>query len=423
MTSTPPSPSPSSFPQPQAQLQNQPLPASHTKHLTTLIHPLPPPFEDTSISLRQVSEGIDGRGTGTTGTTLWLSSQILSLYLSSILPSVTPRSGSVGNGSRTKTKGKKILELGGGIGYTALTLLSRGYEVVSTDIQPVLDDVLRPNIESGVEELRSAGLALEGLDSQHREGTEDKVDASMGTGLGMVRYLDWVEVAARYDEYLVNRDDQPCYGHNHDSKPKHDNDNDELDSSKKADGKTDIEIDNKYNDDKEKSKRPGHEDESGDIAMDYSYMHGVDIIIMSDTFYTVDLIRPLWKTLIYISIYPSISSSSSTSISPSISESTSDSTSTSTPISTSEESRNLKARAKSKRTMPVIYIALERRDRSLIDEALQVGQELGFGLKQISKDRLRKEVETHWDTWTDDDWDDVEVWKCRWRGKRVQGVL
>lgn len=115
-----------------------PLPASHTKHLELLFHPLP---QDPSVilPLKQISSS-GSTSIGTTGTTLWLSAQVLSSYLSS-LPSSMPE------------KALRVIELGAGIGYTSLVLASLGYQVTSTDIEPVFSSVLAPNLETGKDRL------------------------------------------------------------------------------------------------------------------------------------------------------------------------------------------------------------------------------------------------------------------------------
>ncbi|KAL0240299.1 hypothetical protein I308_106549 [Cryptococcus tetragattii IND107] len=135
-----------------------PLPASHTKHIDLLSHPLP---QDPSVvlSLKQISSS-GSTSTGTTGTTLWLSGQVLSCYLSS-LPSSTPG------------KTLRVIELGAGIGYTSLVLASLGYQVTSTDIEPVFSSVLAPNLETGIDQLVRSELPC-------------NVEA---------RKLDWMEVS------------------------------------------------------------------------------------------------------------------------------------------------------------------------------------------------------------------------------------
>jgi hypothetical protein len=92
--------------------RTSPLPASLTKHLSTLSHPLPKD-PSTSLQLRQVSESSAsaGEGTGTTGTTLWLGAQVLGCYLSETL--------GVGSAEGGGKERKRILELGGGVGYLA----------------------------------------------------------------------------------------------------------------------------------------------------------------------------------------------------------------------------------------------------------------------------------------------------------------
>jgi predicted nicotinamide N-methyase len=114
-------------------MSNPPLPASSTKHLSILHHHIP--FTPTTLPLRQISSSTTGESTGTTGSTLWLSAQLLSLYLLS-LPA--PR------------KRVTVLDLGSGIGYLPLCLRSKGYEVIATDIPQVIESVLKDNIGNGM---------------------------------------------------------------------------------------------------------------------------------------------------------------------------------------------------------------------------------------------------------------------------------
>lgn len=110
------------------------LPASLTKHLPTLLHPLP---RDSSIvfSLRQISSDTSSReeqpnstlsdassdnkktaaakGTGTTGTTLWMGAQIMSCYALETLGKGNVDLGKAGG------RRKRVIELGGGVGYLA----------------------------------------------------------------------------------------------------------------------------------------------------------------------------------------------------------------------------------------------------------------------------------------------------------------
>jgi hypothetical protein len=153
------------------------LPASLTKHLPTISHPLPRQCftshssqdeSTTIVRLRQISSSSSSSpssqntssssnsseskppttkethsslpgsttlnptsvaSTGTTGTTLWLGGQLMSCYIAEVLPNgfiLTPptstinnrdggvdEKGSGGNGRRSK----RVLELGGGVGF------------------------------------------------------------------------------------------------------------------------------------------------------------------------------------------------------------------------------------------------------------------------------------------------------------------
>lgn len=131
-----------------------PLPASDTKHLTTLHHPVP--GSNTILPLKQLSAN-----TGTTGTTLWLSAQLLALYFSS-LPS----------------KRGVVVDLGSGVGFLPLCLASKGWEVVASDTRHVIDSVLAENVRVGLEVL-------------DRDVKKDK----LGSGDVKVTELDWEEVS------------------------------------------------------------------------------------------------------------------------------------------------------------------------------------------------------------------------------------
>ncbi|KAM6500596.1 hypothetical protein JOM56_003610 [Amanita muscaria] len=103
------------------------LPAHHTKHLSALNYP----FSSSSFLLNQNNDGTSN------GTALWLGAQCLSLFLPT-LHSKSPR---------------RVLELGSGIGLTALALSSLGWDVVATDTQHVIDTVLWANIRNNMSRL------------------------------------------------------------------------------------------------------------------------------------------------------------------------------------------------------------------------------------------------------------------------------
>ena len=100
-----------------------PLPAHQTKDLSPLNYPL------TSYKTVQIIQKahIDSVSTGTT---LYLSSQLLAHYIQETLP-----------------RGTKAIELGAGTGLVSIALGILGWEVWATDLQNVIDDVLRINVD------------------------------------------------------------------------------------------------------------------------------------------------------------------------------------------------------------------------------------------------------------------------------------
>ncbi|KAI0065442.1 hypothetical protein BV25DRAFT_1798630 [Artomyces pyxidatus] len=101
-----------------------PLPAHHTKHLSRLDYP----FLDSRFSLSQLADGHSN------GTALWLGAQCLSSYLAVIHKKLCRHSR------------PRALELGSGIGLTALAMRSLGWDIVATDTRHVIAGVLSPNI-------------------------------------------------------------------------------------------------------------------------------------------------------------------------------------------------------------------------------------------------------------------------------------
>ncbi|KAJ7109302.1 hypothetical protein C8R44DRAFT_833830 [Mycena epipterygia] len=119
------------------------LPASNTKHAKLLRCP----FDSTVFQLVQSDDGVSN------GTALWLGAQCLSAYLA--------HSGVVKPGMRA-------LELGGGVGLTALCLAHLGCSsIITSDLPWVISTCLAKNIENNVSQLRP------------------------GSGQILVRELDW----------------------------------------------------------------------------------------------------------------------------------------------------------------------------------------------------------------------------------------
>ena len=100
-----------------------PLPAHQTKDISLLDYPL---TSFTTVQLTQKSP-LDSVSTGTT---LYLSSQLLAHYIQETLP-----------------RGTRAIELGAGTGLVSIALGLLGWQVWSTDLSNVIADVLRGNIE------------------------------------------------------------------------------------------------------------------------------------------------------------------------------------------------------------------------------------------------------------------------------------
>ncbi|CBQ68828.1 conserved hypothetical protein [Sporisorium reilianum SRZ2] len=123
------------------------LPAHQTKHLAELVYRFP--SIDTSFRIVQRND------TNSTGSSLWLSSQVLSSYL---LHTYSKTSQTSTRNGDFKTR-RRVLELGSGTGLLSLLMARLGWQVTATDIAPVLDAVLRPNIDAGLYQLVHAGMA------------------------------------------------------------------------------------------------------------------------------------------------------------------------------------------------------------------------------------------------------------------------
>ncbi|KAL7283495.1 hypothetical protein ACG7TL_002928 [Trametes sanguinea] len=131
-----------------APLRLRPRPAHETKHIPVLHYP----FFSHSFHLAQLDNG------ATNGTALWLGAQCLSLYLADHLkpkPSPSPSTAllSGGNPSPVRSPAPRAIELGSGIGLSALALASMGWDVIATDLPDVVSSVLARNISHNLPQL------------------------------------------------------------------------------------------------------------------------------------------------------------------------------------------------------------------------------------------------------------------------------
>ncbi|OAV96180.1 hypothetical protein PTTG_03415 [Puccinia triticina 1-1 BBBD Race 1] len=279
---------------------SRPIPASETKHLTLLEYPLWPPIEGYSIDCgnQRVARLIQNDNCRTsTGSTLWLSSQILSAYLLATLSKNVVRA--------KRNHSLRAIEVGAG---TALS-----YTVLATDIEPSLTQILVPNVRNWMEDNNSS---------------TGKISTCR---LNWNLELDWTSINTAFSS-----------GPN-DKAPGN------LNSRSLSVGQTQPLVDG-----------------------DGLAATPIDLIVSADTVYAVELIRPLLNTLSTLS-------------------------------------------ARSPKP-PMIHLALERRDPSLVDKFFQMAVEMGFRATQIEPNRLRKMVESM--GWIDEDWEAVEVWKLSMKQKR-----
>ncbi|EIW60008.1 uncharacterized protein TRAVEDRAFT_118360 [Trametes versicolor FP-101664 SS1] len=113
-------------------------PAHETKHIPVLIYP----FRTQQFHLAQLDNG------ATNGSALWLGAQCLSLFFSDNLKRRPSPSGHPDAAFRPRA-----IELGSGIGLSALALASMGWDVIATDLHDVVSSVLADNISSNLSRL------------------------------------------------------------------------------------------------------------------------------------------------------------------------------------------------------------------------------------------------------------------------------
>ncbi|BGP68257.1 hypothetical protein NBRC10513v2_001590 [Rhodotorula toruloides] len=110
-------------------------PAHTTKHCQELAYTLP---NGTEVTIAQ-----DDAASSSPGRTVWLGAQVLSVYLQHTLG--------------TARRGWRAIDLGSGTGVVALTLASLGYDTLATDVDFIVNGVLRGNVEANRQKLRAGG--------------------------------------------------------------------------------------------------------------------------------------------------------------------------------------------------------------------------------------------------------------------------
>lgn len=277
-----------------------PLPAHKTKHLQTLNYPIP----NTPHILTLTQSQSQPQSPASTGTTLWLSSQLLSYHLLTLFP-------------RGRNRGRAI-DLGAGTGLTSHILSYLGFRVCATDIAQIADGILCENVSRNADLL--AGIVGVG-----------------GTFPISVRALDWTALA--------------------------------LPSPLSAlwDGGGD-----------DGAGGGGEEEEEEEEE--------VEVIVTADTFYKQDLVRPLILTIRALCI---------------------------------ASARCVRGGSgkEGKKRFPLVLVAVEVRDRGLLQCALEVAAREGFECRKVGDGRVRRGLEAAGVHWAKEEWDGGEIW--RWAFKRV----
>ncbi|TFY60280.1 hypothetical protein EVJ58_g5252 [Rhodofomes roseus] len=256
-----------------------PRPAHSTKHLALLRYP----FRDLVFHLAQRDDGL------TNGTALWLGAQCLSLYLADALRLKAP-----------PARRLRAIELGSGIGLSALALCSMGWDVLATDLPDVISAVLTSNVVRNASQLPG------------------------GSGTIQVRALDWTVPA-----------DQWVWGNG-----------------------TFIGL----------PGGPGTERTELVETLGPPF----DLIISSDTLYAAEIVHPLFRTLHAL-----------------------------ITLSAEHGCRS-----------PPVYLAIERRDPSLIDLALADAVKLwGFAAERVPHKKVVKALDKGGVKWDKEDWEGVEIWR------------
>jgi SAM-dependent methyltransferase len=84
------------------------------------------------------------------GRTIWLGAQVLSVYLHDLLGSMSRLKG--------QSRRERVLDVGAGTGLASLSLSSMGYDVLATDLDLIVDGVLKQNIEANETILKRNGF-------------------------------------------------------------------------------------------------------------------------------------------------------------------------------------------------------------------------------------------------------------------------
>ncbi|KAJ3483343.1 hypothetical protein NLI96_g6378 [Meripilus lineatus] len=339
-----------------------PLPAHKTKH----IHHLQYPFRNTSFHLAQLDNGL------TNGTGLWLGGQCLSVYLAHIYgrkqhqhdqQTVSPH--------MQKNHRPRAIELGSGIGLSALALSSLGWDVLATDLPVVLTSVLSQNIARNIPILPPGSGHLQARVLDWTVPPE-KWSWNSNAVIAQSPPPDFDTTSTSYSD--SNKQEFPHATIQHDHMTSLDSvtttaSRPQLDADQ-------VEFEYKSRDPATNNNTPPH------LAPPF------DLIISADTLYLSSLVDPFLRTLHALSVQSLQVSSSHTN-----------STTSTNPTSPST-------------SPPPIYLCIERRDPRLMDQTFLTAQEkYNFTVERIPHRKLSKIMGKGGLMWDKSEWEGVEVWK------------
>ncbi|KAG0638371.1 hypothetical protein HOY80DRAFT_906397, partial [Tuber brumale] len=256
-----------------------PLPAHKTKHLETLHYPIP-----NTLHILTLTQTQSPSSSASTGTTLWLSSQLLTYHLLTLFLPLP---------HRRRPHGRAI-DLGAGTGLTSHILSYLGFRVCATDLVQITGAILSKNVARN----------------------EDLLASIAGTSPISIRALDWTVPLPSPPSSLW---------------------------------------------------------EGGNDGEE------VEVIVTADTIYKQDLIRPLILTIRALC------------------------------VASARCARG--GSGKEVKKFPLVLVAVEVRDRGLLQCALEVAAQEGFECRRVGDGRVRRGLEAAGVHWAREEWEGGEVWR------------
>ncbi|KAG9001616.1 hypothetical protein FRB95_011418 [Tulasnella sp. JGI-2019a] len=298
-------------------ITTSPRPAHETKQESNLRYP----FLSNAFQLNQLDNG-QSNGTG-----LWLGAQCLSLYLWDINPTLirstrARRKQNSSHGDVEPHRSPRAIELGSGVGLGALALASMGWDVVATDTAYIVNSVLRSNVTSN-----AGGMPTQAIQA---------------------RELDWRVPPERW-----------TWTH-----PSHIASMFPADDVVPSNASSIVDMSSKVEHD---AATPS----PSTISPPF------DLIITSDTIFSVDLSPHLIRTIHHLCQLSAVA-----------------------------------VNDEDKLRYPIVYLALENRDPITTNRALDEARDVwGFTLTRVLQSKVGSAMKRGGVDWTPEEWEGVEIWR------------